>query len=120
MGLELNDWDGVETEINRIIAESPEPFTPETIANVRDLIGLVRDRCPIPGVAKGYWSTVQVGWEPWPSGPSHGLEIEVFDDRFEVYRFYDQRTDIWDEPHVGGEAFSPAFLAELPWLPHHP
>ncbi len=113
----LGDWDGVGAEVNRVIAESPKPFTPETIANVRDFLKLVRDRCPIPAVAKGYWSTISVAWGTTSRGP---LEIEIFGDRLEVYRFYDQRTDIWDEPHASGEPFSPAFLAELPWLPRNP
>lgn len=113
----MSDWDAVEVEIDRIIAESPEPFTPETKANARDFLGLVRGRCFIPEVFKGYWSTILIEWGDTPRGP---LQIEIFNDRLEVYRFYDKRTDIWDEVHANGEPFSPAFLAELPWLPHNP
>ena len=49
-GSTLSDWGGVEAEANRIMAESPEPFTPQTIANVREFIELVRGRCPLPEV----------------------------------------------------------------------
>lgn len=111
----MADWDSVEAEIGRIMDESQESFTPETIANVREFLKLVRDRYPIPEVGKGYWNTICVGWG---TAPHPALEIDIFGDRFEVYRIADKRTDIWDEPHVGGDTFSQAFLAEIPWLPH--
>jgi len=41
------------------------------------------------------------------------FEIEVFGDRLEVYRFYDQRSKIWYEEHRPGAAFTPKFLAEI-------
>ena len=41
------------------------------------------------------------------------FEIEVFEDRLEVYRFFDQRSEIWYEYHQPGAAFTPRLLAEL-------
>lgn len=38
------------------------------------------------GAAKGYWSTIRVWWD--------NVEVEVFDDHFELYRFSDDRTQI--------------------------
>jgi len=42
---------------------------------------------------------------------------EVFADRVEVFRFFDQRTDICYEEHRPGQPFSSRFLAELTALP---
>jgi len=70
-----------------------------------------RARCPLPdGVAKGYWSTVRFWWLKF--------EIEVFENRLEVYHFYDRATDIWYEDHAPGHGFSTQFVRErvLPCL----
>lgn len=45
---------------------------------------------------------------------AENLAIEVFDDRYEVYRSFDGRTDIWYEHRKPGEPVSAAFLRELP------
>ena len=59
----MNDWQAFEAEMGRIIsAETEKPFTPETIAQARDFLAAVRDRCPIPEVGKGYWSTIIFDW----------------------------------------------------------
>jgi hypothetical protein len=110
----VNDWTAVEAEINRIIAESVSPFASETIANVGDFLKFVRGRCPVPKISKGYWSTISFTWHTTPSGP---LEIEIFGDRIEIYRFYDRRTDIRHVAHVPGEPLAPELIAELPALP---
>ncbi len=41
------------------------------------------------------------------------LQIEVFDDRLEVYHLKESETDIWHEEHHPGAVFSHKFLAEL-------
>ena len=104
------NWRDTEVEINRIIADSEAPFDADTISNVRDVLVFLQDRCPIPKVSKGYWSTISLYWEVTPRGP---LEIEVFGDRLEVYRFR-PTFDVWDESHKPGQPFSPQFVAELP------
>jgi hypothetical protein len=102
----LDGWNGVRIEVDRLITECPDPFDLNTIANMRDLLAICQNERPVPvGVSKGYWSTVSLCWGEF--------EIEVFEDRFEVYRFPDQRIDIWYEEHKPGEAFSPRFIAEL-------
>ena len=99
-------WDGVAAEINRIVSQATEPFDAETLGNVRDLMAVLRDRCPTPdAVDKGYWSTVCFTWG--------NFQIEVFSDHLEGNRFYDQRTDIWHDDHMPGEAFSQRVLTEL-------
>jgi len=50
----------------------------------------------------------------WEAEEAKNLQIEVFDDRYEISRFFDGRTDIWYEPHVQGDPFSERFIAELP------
>jgi hypothetical protein len=46
------DWVAIEAKIDRIIAESSEPFGLRTVANVKDFLMFVRDRCPVPEVEK--------------------------------------------------------------------
>jgi hypothetical protein len=90
------------------MTESPSSFNPSTVANGRELISICCSRCPLPiWVAKGYWSTVSLSWPKF--------EIEVFEDRLEVYQFNDDKsTDIWYEMHKPGSAFSEEFLNSLP------
>jgi hydroxyethylthiazole kinase-like sugar kinase family protein len=106
MSGEFSGWDDVQIKVDQLAAGSPDPFNPKTVANARDLLAVCRNGTPTPtNVAKGYWSTVCFSWI--------GFEIEVFDDRLEVYHFYDQRSEIWYEEHQPGESFTPRFLAEL-------
>jgi hypothetical protein len=42
------------------------------------------------------------------------LEIEVFADRFEVYRFHDQRTDIKEIRHAPGSPLPRELTSDLP------
>jgi len=84
---EFQNWGAVEQSIDRAIAKCHDPFDPATISNVRDLLGVIRTQCLLPkGVAKGYWSTIRIWWE--------GVEVEVFDDHYELYWFTDGHTDI--------------------------
>ena len=107
---QFRDWDAVEAEVVRIVSMSIQPFATDTVSNTRDLIAICRLKCPVPAaVQKGYWSTVSLSWSQF--------EIEVFEDRLEVYHFFDRNTDIWDEYHVPGKPFSQRFLRELPILP---
>jgi len=107
----VGDWSDVEAEIKHIIASSREPSDSDTIAQVTDLMRFMRSRCPVPEVAKGYWSTIRFIWDNAVPGP---LEIEVFSDRLEVYRFFNGRTDIQHLAHVPGVPFSAELAAELP------
>ncbi len=103
------DWLALDAEVKRIIAESKEPFSQETIAQTEDFLELMRYRCPVPEVAKGYWSTFCIFW-------GKQLQFEVFEDRIEMYRFYEGRTDIRHVYHVPGEPFPLDLVAELPSL----
>jgi hypothetical protein len=104
-----NEWNVIEAEIAHIIESSNEPFSAKTILNTRDLLAICRLQCALPtSVSKGYWSTISLSWRDF--------EFEVFEDRVEVYHFFDGTTDIWYEEHNPGESFSPRLLAELPKL----
>ena len=91
-------------------AQSAEPFEPNTVANARDFLAFAQGRCPIPKVFKGYWNTILFDWGSTTAGPQ---QIEVFNDRLEVYRF-EPTFSVWYEPHKAGQPFSPRFLAEFP------
>ena len=95
--------------VDAITANELERFDPSTVANVRDLLSACGNQKKVPrGVKKGYWNTVVLWWDKF--------ELEVFDDRVEVYRFHDQGTEIWHEEHTPEEPFSSRFLAELDTL----
>ena len=100
-------WQEVRTAIGKVTASHLAHFDPDTIANALDVIAVCESRTKLPsGVKKGYWTTVVLWWE--------GFELEVFEDRVEVYRFRDDKgTDIWDEDHTSGGSFTPRFLHEL-------
>src|SRR5690606_12998023 len=88
-------WTSVEAEIDRIISGSAEePFDADTVANARELVRYARGHCLVPEIGEGRMRTIRFSWSMPP------LEVEVFADRFEVYRFHDRRTDIKEIRHV--------------------
>jgi hypothetical protein len=107
----VNSWAVVEAEINRIIVSAKDPFPPETVAQVQDLLQFVRNHCPIPEIGKGYWNTIRFIWQKTTRGP---FEIEVFSTQFETYRFHDHNADIRHILHVPGEPLPSDLIAELP------
>ena len=108
--MQLDNWTAVEAEIDRIVERSVEqPFDENTILNVREFVSFARDNCPVPEVGKGYWSTIRFSWQTTPP-----LEIEVHGDRFELYRFFDGRTDIRDVKHTPGSPIPQEVVAGLP------
>lgn len=107
-----DEWAGVESAIAEIVAARPQEYGTTVRQNLADLLRHIREtNRPAPSVSPGYWPTFQL---TWPAAEAPNLEMEVFEDRFEVYRFFDGRTDIWYEPHAPGDQLSPAFEAELP------
>ena len=103
----LQDWESAERAVNQTIEFSPEPFASATIANVQDFVAACRIQCPTPdGISKGYWSTVQFCWK--------NLEVEIFDDRYELYLFAQGRIDIEYFNHTPGTEISPDLMVKLP------
>jgi hypothetical protein len=109
VSVQFSGWDQVQAHVDQVVASSPDPFDANTVANEHDLLAECARGTPVPtGVAKGYWETVSFSWG--------NFEIEVFEDRLEIYRFYDQRSEIWYEEHRPRAAFTPRLLAELATL----
>jgi hypothetical protein len=111
---DVSDWAAIEAQIDGIVQRSGGAFALETVAQVRDFLQLIRGRCRVPRVSKGYWNTISFAWDETVGGP---IEVEVFKDRLEVYRFFNQRTDIRHTVHAPGEPFPQEFVNELPLLP---
>ena len=82
--------------IEKVTSSELEHFDPNTTANAFDVLSACEPRTKLPfGVMKGYWTTVVLWWG--------GFELEVFEDRVEVYRFRDDKgMDIWHEEHTSG------------------
>lgn len=112
MSIDTDEWKQVKQAVARVVATRPDEYGPSVVRTLDDLLAYVeRTDRPAPSVLPGYWPTFLVEWE---SQEAKNLQIEVFDDRYEVSRFFDGRTDIWYEPHAPGGSFSDAFIAELP------
>jgi hypothetical protein len=103
----MHEWELAERAVGQAIESSPEPFDPATIANVHEFINACRIQCPKPdGVAKGYWSTIRIWWK--------NLEIEVFDDHFELYCFSQSGTAIEHFNHTPGTELPRGLMIKLP------
>jgi hypothetical protein len=111
-GLLVADWLDIESRVDLIVAESTTAFDVAVITNSKEFLSLVRERCAAPSVGKGYWSTICLSWEVKP----RGFQIEVFEDRLELYRFFDGHTVIENIAHRPGEAFPPTMFEKLPML----
>ena len=102
----MQNWSAVEKEIDSIVALCEEIFDPATLANVRDLLLHCKAYSQLTsGVGKGYGSTIILWWSKF--------EIEIFDSRFELYRFVDQETKIWYSDHVPGTPLSSGLMDDL-------
>jgi len=103
----FKDWDQVAQTAHSILSTSAELFSREMIENAREVVAVCRDTSPVPDdVAKGYWSTLCLVWDKF--------ELEIFDDRVEVYHLEQPRLQVWYEQHTPGQEFSSRFLTELP------
>ncbi len=112
MSFDADGWAQVKQAVAKVVAARPDEYAPSVVRTLDDLLAYVeRTDRPAPSVLPGYWPTFLVEWE---AQEASNLQIEVFDDRYEVSRFFDGRTDIWYEPHAPGSSFSDAFIAELP------
>lgn len=112
MNTDTDDWADLAKAVATIVDERPDEYEPAVRQNLDELLLVIRStNRPAPNVSPGYWPTFCLSWE---AEEARNLQIEVFEDRYEVYRFFDGRTDVWYEPHAYGAPLSAAFLAELP------
>jgi hypothetical protein len=105
----MDEWDTVEAEVARIIAESAEPFTAGTISQINDFLKYLRERTAPPMVGRGYWPSLWVAWES-----KKELSFEVYDDRIEIYHSRYRDLRIRHISHVVGEPFPDEIGVELP------
>ncbi len=102
----FSGWSEVDAACERVIEASSESYPLATIQNLNDVIAVCRIHAPLPEqAAKGYWTTFSLSWT--------AFELEIFDDRVEVYLFEPQPTEIWYELHTPGQRFSEQFIDEL-------
>jgi hypothetical protein len=115
----MGPWRVFEAEVDAVISERASEYDLATMANVREFgVAMKSAGCAVPFVDPGYWPTFRLTWGNAPG--AENLEIEVFEDRFEVYRFFDGRTDIRYEFRSPGEVFPDGLLQELPPSPADP
>jgi hypothetical protein len=98
-------WTHIANEINCVLADnSDEPISSTTAANVWDLLSQIRSgHQPPTQVGRGYWPTVRLCWN---DVDPRDFEIEVFQSKYEFYRFFEDRTEIAEMCHSPGDAFS--------------
>ncbi len=102
------DWDAVIARLQEVVDERPDEYTPNTVANAKDVLRLAMERgWPIPEIGGGYWPTLCIGWK------DAGIDLEVFAASVEVYRFYRPGFDVCDYDHLPGQPFSTDFVGEF-------
>ncbi|KQQ14608.1 hypothetical protein ASF53_08205 [Methylobacterium sp. Leaf123] len=78
-------WQRIGAAVERVAAEAAIPV--QTIAHAHGLVAHAAGRWPAPdAVQPGYWPTLCLTWP--------AIEIEIHDDRFELYRFGPGATQI--------------------------
>jgi hypothetical protein len=108
----MSQWGRVETEVGAVIRSRPGQYGTRVRASLDALVSFLKaTNRPAPSITAGYWATFSLTWS---SEEARNLEIEVFEDRYEIYRFFDGRTEIWEEPRMPERDFSSKFIAELP------
>ncbi|WP_420479928.1 hypothetical protein [Brevundimonas sp. FT23028] len=105
-------WADVGQTVEDLVAERPDEYGSEVRAVMADLLALMeRLDGARPYIGPGYWPTFVLNFD---EPGFENLQLEVFGDRIEVYRFTDQLFDVREEKHVPGEGFSEAFIRDLP------
>ncbi len=100
-------WQRIRSTISQLLSDGAADAG--AAANAMLLVEFGESRYPPPAeVGPGYWPTIRFSWniEPDP------IEIEVFPDSFEFYRFFDGRTEIREMKHDPSGAL-PRELVEI-------
>jgi len=101
----LVDWSDVGTEFDRVCSENTD-FASRTIRNAKALMKFSESRYPVAhDVGPGYWPTISFSWLS-----SFSIAVEVFEDRYEFYRFFDKRTEIKHVEIGNGQSFPDALI----------
>lgn len=76
-------------------------FTSETIKNAEEFVAFASQRyLPPSSIDPGYQATFSVSWDV-----RLPIEVEIFEDCYEFYRFVDGLTEIEKIAHHPGEPF---------------
>ncbi|MER9239843.1 hypothetical protein [Mesorhizobium sp. M0633] len=103
----MDRWTVIREQIATIVAQSEEPFEPETIQNAYDFVALTQTHCPPPaGIGKGYRPTFCIWW--------NDVDFEIAADRIEFYRSGEGHTDIHEHLRSPGEPFPEGLIIDLP------
>ncbi|MEP9396494.1 hypothetical protein [Mesorhizobium sp. KR2-14] len=107
----ITSWQEAISEIERLIAEKVRDFSAETTKNTEDFLAFASGRLLPPNeVGEGYWATISAHWTEAKPAP---IEVEIHDDHYEFYRFFDGRTDIKHFEHLPGQPLPEPLIALL-------
>jgi hypothetical protein len=93
-------WDDVGQELKRLTVSRELDFSLETVGNASEFVAFALGCLTPPvSVGLGYRPTFIMDWG------KRSIQIEISDDRYEFYQFFDGSADIREFPHRIGEPF---------------
>jgi len=106
------DWAQAMAQRQAVLDRRPGAFASATLANLDELLALMRDTGrPLPVIGEGYWPTFILEWD---ASGFETFQIEVFEDRFEVYGLATNPIDITYVHRAPGQAFPDNLITALP------
>jgi hypothetical protein len=92
-------WSQVRDDLDQLFAREAD-FRPDTVTNALAFLAFASSRyLPPDEVGKGYRPTVRLMWNVAK------IEVEIYESRYEFYRFFDGRTDIEELDHMPSAPF---------------
>jgi len=83
-------WTEIAQAIDQLAVEGAD-LDRNTVDNARLLVNFASGRYEVANeISPGYWPTIKLSWTP----PSNPIEVEIFPDHYEFYRFSDGSTEI--------------------------
>lgn len=97
-GAPKRSWAQVDADVQAALTVKGGEHDAATRGNLVDLLRFCRHEDVVPPfVEPGYWPTFLVSW-----GEQSALSIEVFDDRYELWRPFNGPSDVEYVPHLPG------------------
>lgn len=108
----IASWQEAKLEVERLVVEKVRDFSTETIKNAEDFLAFASGLLAPPNeIGEGYWATFSVHWTELKPAP---IEVEIHDNHYEFYRFFDGNTEIKHFDHAPGQPMPEPLLALLP------
>ena len=108
----LDAWERAAEELRSTVDRRASEYESGTISNASEFINdLRRSGRAAPHIDEDYWPTIRMTWD---GVGAENLEIEIFSDRFEVYRFFDGRTEVRYESREPSTEFPCTLMNEVP------